>query len=398
MEKANSDETHPVAIGDETQPTQADTDTRPTIIEGETIASKASSSTEEAAPGDAASIEDEPKQARHISRWYWISPVIILALVLVAGVSAYEGYQSGIDRRVSHEATLVADEAQQQFQLGLQDIEDKRYEVARQRFEYVIRIEPNYPGVTEQLAMVLLELNTTATPTPVPTPTLTPTPDMRGAEELYLQARTYLAERQWTEAIETLLKLRKDEPDYQMVKVDSMLYTALRNRGVQRILNEADLEGGTYDLARAEAFGPIDVEANNYRTWADYYVTGASFWKLNWGQAAHFFRQLLLVAPNLRDSSNITATERFRVATLNYADELAANGEMCAAQELYQAVLNLGPNPGIEPTAAWVGNQCETGRPGEEEPGEPPPPEATPSPEPEITPTPEPTPDPYPAP
>jgi hypothetical protein len=89
---------------------------------------------------------------------------------------------------------------------------------------------------------VLLQLNTTATPTAVSTPTLTPTVDLRGAEELFSQAQVLLADEKWTEAIDTLLKLRKNEPSFQAVEVDSMFYVALRNRGVQRILSEGDLE------------------------------------------------------------------------------------------------------------------------------------------------------------
>ncbi|GAH16225.1 unnamed protein product, partial [marine sediment metagenome] len=94
-----------------------------------------------------------------------------------------------------------------------------------------------------------------------------PTPDMRGAEDLFSHSQILLADQKWTEAIDTLLKLRKDDPDYQTVKVDSMLYVALGNRGVERILREGDLEGGTYDLALAEKFGPLDVEASSMRTW-----------------------------------------------------------------------------------------------------------------------------------
>jgi tetratricopeptide (TPR) repeat protein len=328
----------------------------------------------------------------------------MVALLVIAGASAYGGYLSGINQRTSFEATQVSQEVARQFQLGLEDLDAGRYEVARQRFEYVIKLDPGYPGVTDQLAAVLLELNTTATPTTVPTPTLTPTVDLRGAEELFSQAQLFLADEKWTEAIETLLKLRKDEPSYQAVEVDSMLYVALRNRGVHRILNEADLEGGTYDLALAERFGPLDVEARNMRSWADLYVTGASFWGLDWGQSVFFFGQLIPVAPNLRDSSNLTATERYRVASIEYGDLLAEEGEWCLALEQYEAALNLGSDPEVEEAADSVAKECsessEEDQDEEEQPTEetPPPVEATPSPPPQETPTPEPTGEPYPAP
>lgn len=312
--------------------------------------------------------------------WRWVIAIGILALLAIAAASALGGYLSGVDQRTRFEATMVAQKVVEQYQLGLQDMQGGQYELARQRFEFVIRLAPDYPGVTDNLAKVLLELNTTATPTPVPTPTLTPTPDLRSAEELFSQAQILLADQKWSEAIDTLLKLRKDEPDFHAVEVDSMFYVALRNRGVQRILTEGDLEGGTYDLALAERFGPLDIEASNMRAWADLYVTGASFWGLDWGQAAYYFGQIVLVAPNLRDNTNMTATERFRIASIKYGDVLAANKEWCEAQEQYRAAYNLSPDPALEATATWVEEKC---REGEK------PPERTPEPPPEATPTPE---------
>jgi len=311
--------------------------------------------------------------------WRWVVILGLLALLLIAAVSAYGGYRSGIDLRKQFESTQIAVKVAEQFQLGLQDMEARNFELARQRFEYVIQHDPNYPGVTENLALVLLELNTTATPTPVPTPTLTPTADLRGAEELFSQAQVMLAEERWTEAIDTLLKLRKDEPSYNTVQVDSMFYVALRNRGVFRILNEGDLEGGTYDLALAERFGPLDIEATNMRTWADLYLTGASYWELDWSQASFYFSQIVAVAPNLRDNTNMTASERYRIATIKWGDALAANKQWCQAQEAYEAAYNFSLDPALEPTVAFTADKCrEAERPDRTQP---PPPAETPTPE-----------------
>jgi tetratricopeptide (TPR) repeat protein len=39
-----------------------------------------------------------------------------------------------------------------QFELGVADMDAGRYEMARKRFEYVIEINPNFPGIEEKLA------------------------------------------------------------------------------------------------------------------------------------------------------------------------------------------------------------------------------------------------------
>jgi tetratricopeptide (TPR) repeat protein len=315
----------------------------------------------------------EPAGIRTLGKgpWRLILIVGLLALLLIAAASAFGGYLSGIDQRKQFESTQVAVKVVEQFQLGIQDMDAGHYELARQRFEYVINLDPDYPGVTEQLAAVLLELNTTATPTAAATPTLTPTPDLRGAEELFSQAQVMLADERWSEAIDTLLKLRKDEPDFNTVDVDSMFYVALRNRGVQRILVEGDLEGGTYDLALAERFGPLDIEASNNRDWADLYVTGASFWGLDWGQAAFYFGQIVNVAPNLRDSTNMTATERFLTASVKYGDVLAENKDWCEAQAAYEAAYNISLDSALEQVINVAADKCRTGE-KEEEDEEPP--------------------------
>lgn len=349
MENQNMDQTRPVPTDDDTLSTSGVEETQAHTITGDTIITPiALASGGDDLPPSPPPLGVESKPSKRTPLWWGVVLLSILALVVIAFVSAYGGYQSGINERTGYEATLTSQEAQQQYELGVQDISEGRYEVARQRFEYVIQLNPNYPGVTEKLAEVLLEIRTTATPTTAPTPTLTPTVDLRGTEELFAQAQALLINREWSGSIETLLKLRKDEPAYRAVEVDSMLYVALRNRGVEKILNQADLEGGTYDLALAEKFGPLDTEANNYRFWADLYVTGVSFWELDWGQASYYFGQITLVAPNLRDSSNMTATERFRIATIKYADTLSENGEWCRAQEQYQSVINLVADSEVE--------------------------------------------------
>lgn len=408
MESPNLEQTQPVPGPEDTQAPVPEATQKVNLVD--TMATAVPPPIE---PPDSAPEEDttEPSRSR---RWRWLVGLSLLALLAVAAASAFGGYFSGIDRRTSFESTQVAQKVSEQYQLGLQDLEAGHYGLARQRFEYVIQLDPAYPGVTDQLALVLLELNTTATPTPVPLPTLTPTVDTRGAEELFSQAQVMLADAKWSEAIDTLLKLRKDDPAYQAVEVDSMLYVALRNRGVQRILAESDLEGGTYDLALAERFGPLDVEADNMRTWANLYVTGASFWGLDWQQAIFYFGQLLQVAPNLRDVTNLTATERYRIALLKYGDFLADSGDWCAAQEQYEAAYNFGSDPSIEPTLSNAATECDEGRNRDKddddddndgEATETPPTEGIPTtetpgttePPPEATPSPPPT-DAYPAP
>lgn len=328
----------------------------------------------------AASAAPAQPHAKKKHRAVWILWAIfgLLILAIIAAGSAYLGYQSAITERTNYQSTQVSGEAQAQYDLALEDFSAKRYDMASQRLEYVIQLDPAFPGATDLLARVFVEQRTTATPTLAPTPTPIPTPDFRGRDDLYAQGQNLLVGGDWTGAIDTLLTLRKKYPDFQAVDVDGMLYVALRNRGVDKIAIQADLEGGTYDLALAERFGPLDAESQNWRDWAELYIRGASFWDVDWSQAVFYFSQLAPTAPNLRDASGWTSTDRYLESLLGYGDWLSSAGDHCLAAEQYHTYLSLRQDSAVEPTAVAADEQCA------ENGGE----DATPEPEGEATPSP----------
>ncbi|OGO68405.1 MAG: hypothetical protein A2Z49_08175 [Chloroflexi bacterium RBG_19FT_COMBO_56_12] len=322
---------------------------------------------------------EDPQEPLRKRGWTWVLWAIlgVLVMALIAASSAYGGYTSARQERASVYATQVSGDAQAQYDLALQDITAKNFDLARQRLEYVISIEPNFPGAAEKLTEVLLEQRITATPTNAPTPTLSPTPDTRGRDELFSQAQSMMASGDWEGAIDALLSLRQKYPEHMAIKVDGMLYIALRNRGIDKIAVDADLEGGTYDLTLAERFGPLDAEAKNWRDWAELYIRGSSFWDVDWAQAVYFFSQLAPSAPNLRDASGWTASERYLKALLGYGDWLSANGQWCSARDQYELYLELIADPQVQPTAEHVFEKCDDE--GNQEPTETPTPGSGPA-------------------
>ena len=301
---------------------------------------------------------EEGQEGSKRPAWWMITLIGIVIIVLIAGISAVAGYASGIKVRKNAQSTLVVQELQEQYQLGLQDMGLGNYDRARQRFEYILQNDPSFPEVTDKLAEVMLYLNTTATPTLVPTPTLTPTPDLRSEEELFNQAQEYILNEDWQNALDICLQLRKLDPTYQDVAVDGMVFLSLRNLGVKKILN-ADLEGGMYDLTLAKKYGVLDIEAEALYNWASLYVTGASFWELDWGQAAYYFGQVAPHAPNLRDGTGLTAIERYLTALVKYAQYLENQKDWCGAQKQYEAYLALSHNAEVEKALAVAINKCE---------------------------------------
>lgn len=319
-----------------------------------------------------------PKKARR-HRWPWMILGILFLIGFSAG-GAWLGYGSAIQLRKNKMEEQRVTVATEHFMLGMQSQTSKQYEIARQQFEYVIKLDPNFPGAADKLREVMIAMAVVNTPTPAPTtalPTLTPTVDIRPQEEIYAQARAQFSAMDWSGLFQTVDALRRVDPKYRAVEVDDMLYVALRYRGIDKILHQSNLEGGLYDLALAEQFGPLDVDALGYRNWSRLYLSGSSFWEIDWKRVVEAFEQIYPYFPNLRDSSGYTAIERYRIAAKNYGDQLKESGDSCGAYDYYKKSLDAVADPAVEANANEAFNACH-------------PPTETPMPE-EPTSTPEPT-------
>ena len=82
-----------------------------------------------------------------------------LGLIILLVLAILAGYGSGISIRKSNESSTITQQLGEQFQYALVDIEFQRYENARQRLDYILAHDPNFPGVQEKLTQVLVLMN-----------------------------------------------------------------------------------------------------------------------------------------------------------------------------------------------------------------------------------------------
>jgi tetratricopeptide (TPR) repeat protein len=256
----------------------------------------------------------------------------VLGLIVILSLAILAGYSSGISIRKNTQSSVISQQLGEQFQYALVDIEFQRYENAKQRLEFIIAHDPQFPGAQDKLTQVLVLMNQ---PTPTLTPSLTPTPDFSGAEQAFLKAQQLITAQDWPGAIGTLDQIRKLDSTYKTSQVDGMYYFALRNYGYDLIVKQGNLEGGIYQFTLAERFGPLDRDANALRTGARYFLIGASFWELDWKQAVDYFQQVYSGYPGLWDGTS-TASERFYFASMRYGDQLTEQGQNCDAVQQYQ--------------------------------------------------------------
>jgi hypothetical protein len=297
---------------------------------------------------------------QHITWLEWLLLGIILFSIASTTGLAF-GYVSGVISREEDHALSIAEDAQVQFDLGQKDLEGGYYDLARQRFEYVVQQDPDFPGAIDMLSETLVQLSKPGmqvTELAMPSPTSSPTPDTRPVEELFTLAQGQFRNQEWKNLVQTIVSLRDIDPLYRAGEIDRMLFLGLRFSGIEKILNDGNLEGGLYDLTLSERFAQLDSQARIYQEWARLYQIGVSFWSVIPEKSVYYFSQLALAAPYLRDLSGVYARDRYRMALLQYADWLGQAGEWCLADEQYHQAYSLSEEQILQPTLTFAENQC----------------------------------------
>ena len=281
--------------------------------------------------------------------WAFLATMLLVLGSATGALAAYRSAVNTLRERQNFQSVLVLTD---QFNRGVKDMEAMRYGAAQQRFEFILSEDPNFPGAVEKLAEVKQILYATATPTltatqtptPTATATVTPTPtlDPRPLQELLSAAQASINSGDWNQAIDALMSMRSADASFQPAEVDGMLFLSLRSRGLDRILNGRDLEGGAYDLSLAENFGPLDSRATWAREMVRLYMYGSAFWEAYPEQAVYYFGQVASAAPYLTDASGWTSSARYRASLVHYGDYLASQDEWCSAQSQYELALSYG--------------------------------------------------------
>lgn len=288
--------------------------------------------------------EEPPTKKVKRGKWIWLGILGMLILILAgAGV----GYASAIRARVIEQNNQRLITATTQFELGLVDQREGRFETAKKRFEYVLSIYPEFPGVTDKLVevglaiaeaqggMVVTTPDTGGAPETIVTPV--PTKDTTSVSILFNQAQNQLRAKDWEGLYTTLDKMRFIDPEYEPVKTDGMLYLTLRNRGISQI-QAGHLEPGLYSFALASQIAPIDSDAEGYYTWASRYLKAASYGLVDefLDDAVAQFAELYSMVPNLRDASGMTVAQRYAQSLVYLGDYYQRNSDFCGAVPYYQ--------------------------------------------------------------
>jgi tetratricopeptide (TPR) repeat protein len=295
--------------------------------------------------------------------WLWILGGL-LAILLIAATGGAGGYYAGISDRQAVEKNNLILAASTQYQLGLADLAASRFDMAKQRFEYVIQLDPSYPGVLESMAKLTIIMNATATPTVAPIPTAAPTLDLSGVEALLAQSKQLLAASDWNGAISAMDSLRKQNVSFKTLEIDGMYYLALHGRGIQKIAN-GSLEGGIYDFANMRLFGPDDNVIQSQEEAAKMYINAGRYFGWDWVNAVKYFGDLYKSNPELMDMSHDTVADRYRRSLAGYGDQLSTKSKWCDAVPYYTESLAISNDNKVAAAFSKANNKCIASQPTE---------------------------------
>lgn len=274
------------------------------------------------------------------SRLALIFSGVLLIVLVIAG---WVGYQSGQQLQVSQAQATLSAGLDTQWLLAEQDIAAGRDRFALQRIEYIVSVNPAYPGATERLALLRASLEITQ-----PAATITPTrrPSSEDPAAILADMQRYADEQNWDAVIDEAAHLRTLNRDYEPRAVDQLLFQALRNRGVARIKGD-EVELGIADIDYAALFAPLDQEALSYREYGRMYLAGIGNYGLNWARSVSALSELYAIGPYYKDANRLLYNAR-----VAYARELEGYGDNCAAAEQYRlaAEMDAGGDGYLQPT------------------------------------------------
>jgi len=312
-----------------------------------TPARQGSLSADDTQPMQVANVTAKPK-----TTWIWLIAIPVF-VVLVWGGAAASGYIVGLDKRQAKQIQMVAKASQEQFDLGVEDLLAGRFELARHRFEYVLSLAPNYPGAAELLGRALEALNQpTPTASPIASPTPTETPDLGSFEGMFQSAQAAFDRGDWSTALDILILLRGEDPNFRLSEVNQIMRYGLRNRGMDKLF-QGRLEEGIYDLSLAERFGSLDAQALSWRRSAKFFIFANSYYGLDWRLASEYLGQIC--------KANIWgACVKYARAACEYGHELLAEEQYCLASFNYEQFFTYLSDNNLAPTATEVAIVCMT--------------------------------------
>lgn len=292
---------------------------------------------------------NQPREGMFPSWLLWvIGPVTVIAaaLIIFAVVLGIRAGQRQIETQRRQEVGIALQRA-----LDLQN--EGRLQDAVAEYRRVLMLDPGNETAMAGIQTIVDQatggvapsqpISSTAPPAAgAPTPTAgavvapaATAPVSAATQTLFDQARTIYGTGQWEEAVNLLLQLQQQAPDFQRPQVEEMLYNAYVN--LAAAADQADdLELAIEYVDRALALRPSSSALQAARGIAANYVEALKQEGVDWARAVELYEAVYAQDPNYREVAT-----RLNAARFAYGDQLALEKEWCKAEEQYSLALEI---------------------------------------------------------
>lgn len=175
--------------------------------------------------------------------------------------------------------------------------------------------------------------------------------------DLWASAQAAFRAGRWQEAVGYLTTLRTTPGTADPLQVENLLFEAYVNLAAEKD-NEENLEGalGWYD--RALQLRPAEASIRQERDLVDRYLDVLGYFDVDWARSVELLTQLYALDPQYRD-----VEERLHEALLEYAADLNAAGDACAAQTQLETAATHATDARLTQLIADTTTACVTGVP-----------------------------------
>ncbi|MBN1220507.1 MAG: PD40 domain-containing protein [Anaerolineae bacterium] len=245
------------------------------------------------------------------------------------GIGLFATYQ-GLQERTS----AVQTEAEEHYQRGQEHLANNSIELAMAEFELALSLNPNLHLAREALH----EAQRISQSLPTPTSETR----LAAATALLSEAETQMAQENWPSAIEKLSQVRDLDPEYQVEKISDLLYQANYQLGLESITPD-QIEEALHAFEQALAERPDDEVVRQQITRASLYLDGTTaVGQDDLPQAIKVFQQLYR-----QDGNYLDVKQQLLKAYATWGDQLAAQGDWCAAEAQYVEAIGLQPDENL---------------------------------------------------
>jgi tetratricopeptide (TPR) repeat protein len=279
---------------------------------------------------------------RRLPTWLWVSGVVLLFLVLLAGIVGLGAL--GVYQGLQERTRLVHQAAREHYDRGTALADQGALELALAEFNEAIRLAPDFTAAQEKAREVQDRLSGQAAPT-IP-------PEFQSADTLLQSAQAADARGDLDDAIRWLQEMRDLYPQYRQAEVADLLYSVAYRRGLQLVAEDKlDEAIGRFDDALTAR--PNDPTALTQRRLAELYLVGLRSGGQGWDQIIANWEAVYRMQPDYKD-----VAERLASAYVGQGDDLAGRNLWCDARAPYQRAAEITPTPQIRAKLDDAREQC----------------------------------------